>query len=84
MFGSGSLLVTYGDVWKELKTPSKINPEIRQRLRNGKGRPQPFKPRAFAVQTLNMLGSAAAGVWTRLLLKEPTDDEVHAYPNNFK
>ena len=72
MIGSGSLLVTYGDVWKELKPAARINPQIRRRLRKSKST---FQPRAFAFRTINAVGSAAANLWARLL-KGPSDDEV--------
>ena len=73
MISSGSLLVTYGDIWKELKPAAKINPQIRRRFR--KARAQSFQPRAMALRTLNVVGTAAANLWS-WFLKGPTDDEV--------
>ena len=72
MIGSGSLLVTYGDVWKDvLKPAARINVQHRRR----RARSPTFRPRAVAVRTFNAVGSAAANLWASLF-RGPTDDEV--------
>ena len=72
MIGAGSLLVTYGDVWKDvLKPAARINAHHRRRV----ARSRSFRPRAVAVRTFNAVGSAAANLWASLF-RGPTDDEV--------
>ncbi len=72
MIGAGSLLVTYGDVWKDVLKPSaRISVQNRRR----RARSSNFRPRAIAVRTFNAVGNAAVNLWASFF-RGPTDDEV--------
>jgi hypothetical protein len=72
MMGAGSLLVTYGDIWKDVSMPpANIEEHEQTQCANS----PTILPRASVVRTFNGIGCAAANLWTSFF-RGPTDGEV--------